>query len=183
MGNNLPAALSAGFAVAVGVGADHSCVRQGDDRFRCWGKGAEGRLGTGDTASESDPGDGTTFHLGAGFTPSSLALGGKHGCALSTAGTLKWCARRARALVLVGRASGWRDGRWVHLLRARGAGRAGEGTSAACAECPLGMLTRCRPASCPRLARAVYLPACVRHPPPTLPLQLGQCCQGSDRLG
>ena len=56
-------------ATAVAAGVDHTCARLADGSVRCWGKGADGRLGLCGTANVGDdetPGSVRRVDLGAG---------------------------------------------------------------------------------------------------------------------
>ena len=65
-----PVDLGAGrTAVAISSGAQHTCARLDNGTVRCWGNGADGRLGTCDTANIGDdetPGSVAPVDLGSG---------------------------------------------------------------------------------------------------------------------
>jgi len=94
MGDGLPAiALGTGrTAVSIGLGVSHVCALLDNSTVKCWGFGAYGKLGYGDTADRGDDagemGDSLpTVDFGAGQTVASLAAGWYHNCvALSSAG-------------------------------------------------------------------------------------------------
>lgn len=101
MGDNLPAALPAGSAVEVEVGKEHTCARLSAGGLKCWGKGGQGRLGSGDTPGTlSDPSTAVVFDLGASYSATAIQMGNQHSCALLTAGAVKWCVARAPATLL-----------------------------------------------------------------------------------
>ncbi|MFY9264915.1 MAG: hypothetical protein WAO61_05770 [Solirubrobacterales bacterium] len=67
-------------------GADyHSCALTSSGGVKCWGSGSSGSLGTGSNASETTPQDvsGLTSDV------SAISVGGRHSCALTTAGGVK----------------------------------------------------------------------------------------------
>ena len=73
MGDSLtPVALGTGrTAVALSAGSAHTCAVLDDATTKCWGSGASGRLGTGDTVSRGDqPGE-----LGDSLSPIALGTG------------------------------------------------------------------------------------------------------------
>lgn len=73
--------LSAGH---VATGGDHSCSIGDDGNAYCWGIGANGRLGTGNTANQTTPSL-VQKPLGvSSFT--MLALGSKHSCGIADTG-------------------------------------------------------------------------------------------------
>ena len=70
-------------ATAISAGS-HSCARLDDGTVRCWGFGANGRLGYGATETIGDeelPGSAGPVNLGAGRTAAALSAGGSHTCA------------------------------------------------------------------------------------------------------
>jgi len=74
-------------ATALVAGDDHTCAVQIDDAVRCWGRGLDGRLGSGNTmdiGTISDPGVFAPVGLGGGAR--ALAAGARHTCALLTSG-------------------------------------------------------------------------------------------------
>jgi len=74
-------------ATGLVAGDDHTCVVQIDNAVRCWGRGLDGRLGSGSTmdiGTISDPGVFAPVGLGGGAR--ALAAGARHTCALLTSG-------------------------------------------------------------------------------------------------
>lgn len=89
MGDNLPAvALGTGRrAVALYVGAEHSCAVLDNGALKCWGQNTYGQLGLGDTNDRGDaPGEMgdalPAVALGSGRTVKSMHLGFRHSCAI-----------------------------------------------------------------------------------------------------
>ncbi|WP_155123548.1 MULTISPECIES: chromosome condensation regulator RCC1 [unclassified Actinoplanes] len=70
---------------AVAAGAQQTCGIQTDGSLWCWGSGANGRLGQGDTTGYQAP-----KQVGTLTTWSRVTAGGGHVCAIQTDGTL-WC--------------------------------------------------------------------------------------------
>jgi alpha-tubulin suppressor-like RCC1 family protein len=96
MGNNLPAVnLGTGrTAVALYVGAEHSCAVLDDQSLKCWGRNEHGQLGLGDTNDRGDAagemGDALpAVDLGAGRHVKSMHLGVTHTCAILDNDALK----------------------------------------------------------------------------------------------
>ena len=91
MGDALPV-VSLGLASGVSVtgivaGDAHTCVLMSNGGVKCWGSGANGRLGSGDENSRGDqPGEmGAVLapvDLGTGRTAKALSAGGSHTCAI-----------------------------------------------------------------------------------------------------
>ncbi len=81
-----PAKLSpielAGPAVALSVGALHSCALLDDGRVTCWGTGAAGRLGTGSSANIGDNETPVDAILHVGAPVEAVAAGRAHTCLL-----------------------------------------------------------------------------------------------------
>jgi alpha-tubulin suppressor-like RCC1 family protein len=81
-----PVDLGAGRrAVAISVGANHSCALLDNGRVRCWGYGASGQLGYGNTSNIGDdetPGSAGPVDLGPGRKAVAVSAGGNHTCAL-----------------------------------------------------------------------------------------------------
>ena len=72
-------------AKAVSAGTDHTCAILDDDTVRCWGFGALGQLGYGNTNDVGDdevPGSVATVDLGGGRTAKAIAAGNNHTCAI-----------------------------------------------------------------------------------------------------
>jgi len=93
-GTPVPASLGdvvlGGAATQVVAGSDHTCARLTTGAVRCWGRGADGRLGYGDTHTIGD--DETPAMAGdvaLGGEAIELAAGSKHTCALLVAGELR----------------------------------------------------------------------------------------------
>ena len=88
-----PVGLGAGrSAVAISAGAFHTCALVDDGSVRCWGFGADGRLGYADTASIGDdetPGSAGPVDLGAGRTAVAISAGGGHTCAVLDDGSVR----------------------------------------------------------------------------------------------
>jgi hypothetical protein len=79
-----------GTAVEVTAGADHTCARLSTGTIRCWGDGADGRLGYGSTEAIGD--DETPAAAGdvaLGATAIQVAAGQRHTCALLEDGALR----------------------------------------------------------------------------------------------
>jgi alpha-tubulin suppressor-like RCC1 family protein len=69
------------------AGEDHSCAIKDDGTVRCWGKGANGRLGYGNTNNKLSPT--ATNSLGTGRTAVDITAGGDHTCAVLDDGSVK----------------------------------------------------------------------------------------------
>jgi alpha-tubulin suppressor-like RCC1 family protein len=96
MGDALPAVdLGAGrTAVAVSLGWEHTCAVLDDGAIKCWGSGAHGALGLGDSDNRGDqPGEmGDALppvDLGAGKRAVAVSTSNQHTCALLEGGTVK----------------------------------------------------------------------------------------------
>lgn len=73
----------------VELGREHSCALMADGTAKCWGNGADGRLGYNATASSSSP---VTVMLNSTTTLSGiseLSAGGRHSCALMSDGRIR----------------------------------------------------------------------------------------------
>jgi alpha-tubulin suppressor-like RCC1 family protein len=68
------------------AGYDHSCAINDDGTVRCWGEGANGRLGYGGSADKSSPT--ATSSLGTGRTAIDISAGGDHTCAVLDNGSV-----------------------------------------------------------------------------------------------
>ena len=80
-------------AVAVAAGDEHTCAILDDGSVKCWGNGANGRLGYDNTTTQGDsPGDMAalpTVDLGAGRTALAITAGFAHTCVLLDNHTVK----------------------------------------------------------------------------------------------
>ena len=81
-------------AVQISTGRFHTCALLDNARIKCWGGGAQGRLGYGDEQRRGDDpnemGDSLPFiDLGTGQTPVQISTGGYHTCALLDDSTIK----------------------------------------------------------------------------------------------
>jgi alpha-tubulin suppressor-like RCC1 family protein len=86
-----------GAATAVAAGADFSCALLADGRVLCWGGGARGQLGLGDTANSAAPGAAVALSGKA----IAVAAGEHHACALlDDHGVACWGANDAGQLGL-----------------------------------------------------------------------------------
>ena len=75
-----------GPAVSLSAGTQHTCAVLATGAVRCWGNGADGRLGYGNTTSigAADAGD-----IAVGGAVVQIAAGGRHTCALLTTGQVR----------------------------------------------------------------------------------------------
>ncbi|WP_168929396.1 hypothetical protein [Nocardioides sp. GY 10113] len=90
-----------GRAVAITAGEDHTCALLTTDAVRCWGIGADGRLGYGDTSGVGAGSVGNETPADAGDVPLggkavAIAAGGAHTCALMATGAVR-CWGRANS--------------------------------------------------------------------------------------
>ena len=81
-------------ATKISAGGAHTCAVLDDATVRCWGAGADGRLGLGDTSDRGDgPGElGAALPavlLGPGRTATDVAAANAHTCALLDDGSVK----------------------------------------------------------------------------------------------
>lgn len=88
-----PVNLGAGRkAVAIGAGNSMTCALLDSSQVRCWGEGADGRLGTGGTDDIGDnelPAASAPIDLGAGRTVKAISVGGSHSCAILDNGQVR----------------------------------------------------------------------------------------------
>ena len=90
-----PVALGGGrTALAISAGSRHSCALLENGTVRCWGEGAQGRLGYAGTATIGDdetPGSRTPVNLESGRLATAVSAGGAHTCArLDDGGVRCW---------------------------------------------------------------------------------------------
>ena len=79
-------------ALAIAAGDSHTCALLDQGSVRCWGNGANGRLGYANTLDVGDnetPGSVGPVNLGTGRTAIGIAAGGAHTCALLDNGTVR----------------------------------------------------------------------------------------------
>lgn len=95
MGTNLPAVnVGAGkTSVGISVAGNHTCAILNDRSVKCWGNGADGRLGSGDTLARGDAagemGDSLpVVNLGTGKTATAISTN-VHTCVVLNDGTVK----------------------------------------------------------------------------------------------
>jgi alpha-tubulin suppressor-like RCC1 family protein len=95
-GSVAPVDLGGRDATAISAGGFHSCALLDDGSVRCWGFGAEGRLGlpspTGlpeDIGDNETPGSAGPVFLGAGRSAVAISAGGAHSCAVLDDGTVR----------------------------------------------------------------------------------------------
>ncbi|HWI06438.1 MAG TPA: hypothetical protein VNT54_02850, partial [Solirubrobacteraceae bacterium] len=88
-----PVDLGAGrTARAISAGNDHTCAILDDGSVRCWGFGAFGQLGYGDSRAIGDnetPGTVGPVDLGPGRTATAISAGGLHTCARLDDGSVR----------------------------------------------------------------------------------------------
>ena len=91
MGDALPAVslgLAAGVrVVAIAAGDAHTCVVLSSGAVKCWGAGANGRLGSGNEHSRGDNAGEMgaslpTIDVGAGRTAKAISVGAAHTCVI-----------------------------------------------------------------------------------------------------
>ena len=86
-----PVDLGGHSAVEIATGEAHSCALLDDGSVRCWGKGASGQLGYGNTADIGDNeavGSVSPVNFGT-ETAVAIAAGANHSCALMANGTVR----------------------------------------------------------------------------------------------
>jgi alpha-tubulin suppressor-like RCC1 family protein len=89
-GSVSPVNLGAGrTAVAISAGWSHTCALLDNGTVKCWGKGAGGRLGYGNTNDVTTPSAVGPVNLGAGRTAVAISATETHTCALLDNGTVR----------------------------------------------------------------------------------------------
>lgn len=81
-----------GKAVAVSAGESHTCALLVGGSVRCWGSGANGRLGYGNTRNVGDSPESSISAVGdvpIGGKATAISAGGAHTCALLTGGSVR----------------------------------------------------------------------------------------------
>ncbi|MDQ6804295.1 MAG: hypothetical protein M3065_04880 [Actinomycetota bacterium] len=79
-------------AKAISAGDYHTCALMDDGSVYCWGYGAAGRLGYGNTNNVGDtqtPGSVGPVDFGSGHTATAIAAGGAHTCAILDDGSVR----------------------------------------------------------------------------------------------
>ena len=76
-------------ARAIASGDFHTCAILDDGGVRCWGLGANGRLGYGSTANVTSPVFAPPVSLGAGRRATAITAGASHTCAIVDDGTVR----------------------------------------------------------------------------------------------
>ncbi len=85
-----PVNLGAGrTARAIVAGDFHTCALLDDGSVRCWGFGANGRLGYGSSANVLSPATAPAVDLGAGRTATAITAGASHTCAILDNGAVR----------------------------------------------------------------------------------------------
>ena len=88
-----PVDIGSGFtATAISSGDYHTCVIRNDGSVLCWGYGADGRLGYGNTSDVGEtetPGSVGPVNLGPGHTAEAISAGGGHTCAILDDGSVR----------------------------------------------------------------------------------------------
>ena len=84
-----PVAVGGHGVVAVAGGTGHTCAVLDDGTVRCWGFGANGRLGYGSTGNVASAAAAPAVKLGAGRTASAIAAGDAHSCAILDNGAVR----------------------------------------------------------------------------------------------
>jgi alpha-tubulin suppressor-like RCC1 family protein len=80
--------------LGLAAGRDHTCVVFGDGRVRCWGSGADGRLGYGNVDSIGDDEPAVLAGLvDVGRPAIAITAGGAHTCALLEGGEVRCWGR------------------------------------------------------------------------------------------
>ena len=109
MGDSLPVVdLGTGRTVRnLSCGASHTCAVLDNGTVKCWGKGASGRLGSGDAV---DRGDGANemgdnlavVSLGTNLTARNLVVGNGHSCVVLNTGSVKCWGLNGQAQLGIG---------------------------------------------------------------------------------
>ena len=84
-----PVNLGGRLARAVSGGKGHTCAILDDGSARCWGFGADGRLGYGGTATVPSALAAPPINLGPGRTATAIAAGEAHSCAILDTGAIR----------------------------------------------------------------------------------------------
>ncbi len=84
-----PAPLGGHAVRAVSGGKGHTCVVLDDGSARCWGFGADGRLGYGSTSDITSAAAAPPIALGAGRTAVAISAGEAHTCAILDTGSVR----------------------------------------------------------------------------------------------
>jgi alpha-tubulin suppressor-like RCC1 family protein len=84
-----PVGLGGHAVRVVAAGDSHTCAILDDGSVRCWGYGADGRLGYGSTNDVLDPGLAGPVNLGPGRTATAITAGSAHTCAILDDGTVR----------------------------------------------------------------------------------------------
>ncbi len=87
-----PVDLGGGKATAISAGRDHTCAILDDATVRCWGAGANGQLGYGNTANvgaTNTPGSAGPVDLGSGARATAIGAGREHTCAILDNGSVR----------------------------------------------------------------------------------------------
>ena len=77
-------------ATQVSMGYEHACAVLDNGELMCWGEGANGRLGTGNTTGQHSP---ALVNLGSGVSAQQVSAGEWHTCAVMVGGALKCWGR------------------------------------------------------------------------------------------
>jgi alpha-tubulin suppressor-like RCC1 family protein len=146
VGDNEPAsaggALSFGTQVVVDIeaGDNHTCALLATGEVRCWGFGADGRLGYGNTATLGDDAAETPVDLPSvdvGGVVKQIAAGGSHTCALLANGTVRCWGRNANGQLGTGNTAAVGDNERPSTVNPVNVGRAvtqiAAGTNHTCA--------------------------------------------------
>jgi len=89
---SMPPVALGGAALAISAGDAHSCALLEDGGVRCWGFGADGRLGyanTRDVGDDEHPAAVGPVDLGAGRRAVAISAGGRHTCARLDDGSVR----------------------------------------------------------------------------------------------